>query len=103
NRRAPHPAQRVPGLFVFPPPEERRMPYQPDTLAIHAGQAPDPATNARAVPIYATRTDVCNDTQPAAALLGLRVFGNIYARIMTPTSDVFEKRIAELEGGIAGL
>src|SRR5690242_8545855 len=79
------------------------MPLQPDTLAIHAGQAPDPATNARAVPIYATTSYVFNDTQHAADLFGLRVFGNIYTRIMNPTSDVFEKRIAELEGGIAAL
>ena len=79
------------------------MTYQPDTLAIHAGQVPDPATNARAVPIYATTSYVFNDTQHAADLFGLRVFGNIYTRIMNPTSDVFEKRIAELEGGIAGL
>jgi O-acetylhomoserine (thiol)-lyase len=79
------------------------MSYQPDTLAIHAGQVPDPATNARAVPIYATTSYLFNDTQHAADLFGLRVFGNIYTRIMNPTSDVFEKRIAELEGGIAAL
>ena len=79
------------------------MPYQPDTLAIHAGQVPDPTTNARAVPIYATTSYVFNDTQHAADLFGLRVFGNIYTRIMNPTSDVFEKRMAELEGGIAAL
>ena len=79
------------------------MPYQPDTLAIHAGQVPDPATNARAVPIYATTSYVFNDTQHAADLFGLKEFGNIYTRIMNPTSDVFEKRIAELEGGIAAL
>jgi O-acetylhomoserine (thiol)-lyase len=79
------------------------MPFQPDTLAIHAGQLPDPATNARAVPIYATTSYVFNNTQHAADLFGLRVFGNIYTRIMNPTSDVFEKRIAELEGGIAAL
>ena len=79
------------------------MTYQPDTLALHAGQAPDPTTNARAVPIYATTSYVFNDTQHAADLFGLRVFGNIYTRIMNPTSDVFEKRIAELEGGIAAL
>ena len=79
------------------------MTYHPDTLAIHAGQAPDPATNARAVPIYATTSYVFNDTQHAADLFGLRVFGNIYTRIMNPTSDVFEKRIAELEGGVAAL
>jgi O-acetylhomoserine (thiol)-lyase len=79
------------------------MPYRPDTLAIHAGQAPDPATNARAVPIYATTSYVFNDAQHAADLFGLRVFGNIYTRIMNPTSDVLEKRIAEMEGGVAGL
>src|SRR3954463_5530938 len=79
------------------------MSYHPDTLAVHAGQAPDPTTNSRAVPIYATTSYVFNDTQHAADLFGLRVFGNIYTRIMNPTSDVFEKRIAELEGGIAAL
>ena len=79
------------------------MSYQPDTLALHAGQVPDPATNARAVPIYATTSYVFNDTQHAADLFGLRVFGNIYTRIMNPTSDVFEKRVAELEGGVAAL
>jgi O-acetylhomoserine (thiol)-lyase len=79
------------------------MSYQPDTLALHAGQVPDPATNARAVPIYATSSYVFNDTQHAADLFGLRVFGNIYTRIMNPTSDVFEKRVAELEGGVAAL
>ena len=79
------------------------MSHRPDTLAIHAGQVPDPTTNARAVPIYATTSYVFNDTQHAADLFGLRVFGNIYTRIMNPTSDVFEKRIAELEGGVAAL
>jgi O-acetylhomoserine (thiol)-lyase len=79
------------------------MTYHPDTLAVHAGQVPDPATNSRAVPIYATTSYVFNDTQHAADLFGLRVFGNIYTRIMNPTSDVFEKRITELEGGVGGL
>jgi len=79
------------------------MPYRPDTLAIHAGQAPDPATNARAVPIYFTTSYVFNNTAHAANLFGLREFGNIYTRIMNPTNDVFEKRITELEGGMAGL
>jgi O-acetylhomoserine (thiol)-lyase len=79
------------------------MSYHPDTLAVHAGQDPDPTTNARAVPIYATTSYVFNDTQHAADLFGLRVFGNIYTRIMNPTSDVFEKRVAQLEGGIAAL
>ena len=79
------------------------MPLRPDTLAVHAGQAPDPATNARAVPIYATTSYVFNDTAHAADLFGLRVFGNIYTRIMNPTTDVLEKRVAELEGGVAAL
>ena len=79
------------------------MSLQPDTLAIHAGQAPDPATNARAVPIYATTSYVFNDTQHAADLFGLRVFGNIYTRIMNPTTAVFEERVAALEGGVAAL
>ncbi|HEY7682870.1 MAG TPA: O-acetylhomoserine aminocarboxypropyltransferase/cysteine synthase [Gemmatimonadales bacterium] len=79
------------------------MTYHPDTLAIHAGQVPDPATNARAVPIYSTTSYVFNGTEHAANLFGLREFGNIYTRIMNPTSDVFEKRVAELEGGVAGL
>jgi O-acetylhomoserine (thiol)-lyase len=77
--------------------------YRPETLAIHAGQSPDPATNARAVPIYATTSYVFNDTAHAADLFGLRAFGNIYTRIMNPTTDVFEKRVAELEGGAAAL
>jgi O-acetylhomoserine (thiol)-lyase len=79
------------------------MPYRPDTLAVHAGQAPDPTTNARAVPIYFTTSYVFNNTTHAANLFGLREFGNIYTRIMNPTNDVFEKRITELEGGAAGL
>src|SRR3954470_1129932 len=83
--------------------EERTMPFHPDTPAVHARQSPDPATSARAVPIYATTSYVFNDTQHAADLFGLRVFGNIYTRIMNPTSDVFEKRIAELEGGVAAV
>ncbi len=79
------------------------MTYHPDTLAIHAGQVVDPATNSRAVPIYATTSYVFNSTEHAANLFGLKEFGNIYTRIMNPTTDVFEKRIAELEGGVAAL
>jgi len=79
------------------------MPYHPETLAIHAGQVVDPATNSRAVPIYATTSYVFNSTEHAANLFGLREFGNIYTRIMNPTNDVFEKRVAELEGGVAAL
>src|SRR5437763_1658049 len=73
------------------------------TLAIHGGQKPDPATNARAVPIYATTSYVFNDADHAARLFGLQEFGNIYTRIMNPTNDVFEQRVAALEGGVAAL
>lgn len=74
-----------------------------DTLQVHAGQKPDPTTKARAVPIYQTTSYVFNDTDHAANLFGLKEFGNIYTRIMNPTSDVFEQRIAALEGGVGAL
>jgi O-acetylhomoserine (thiol)-lyase len=74
-----------------------------ETLALHAGQKPDPATNARAVPIYATTSYVFNDADHAARLFGLQEFGNIYTRIMNPTNDVFEQRVAAIEGGVAAL
>jgi O-acetylhomoserine (thiol)-lyase len=75
-----------------------------DTLAVHAGQeTPDPATGARAVPIYQTTSYVFRDTNHAADLFALKVFGNIYTRIMNPTTDVFEKRVAALEGGSGAL
>ncbi len=74
-----------------------------DTLQLHAGQAPDPATNSRAVPIYQTTSYVFNDSEHGANLFALKEFGNIYTRIMNPTTDVFEKRIAALEGGVAAL
>ncbi|MBW2223364.1 MAG: PLP-dependent transferase, partial [Deltaproteobacteria bacterium] len=77
--------------------------YGLGTLALHAGQEPDPATNARAVPIYATTSYVFNDTDHAAALFGLAEFGNIYSRIMNPTVDVLEKRLAAMDGGVTGL
>ncbi len=77
--------------------------YRPETLALHAGYAPDPTTGARAVPIYQTTSYVFRDTEHAAKLFGLQEFGNIYTRIMNPTTDVFEKRIAALEGGVAAL
>jgi O-acetylhomoserine (thiol)-lyase len=73
------------------------------TLALHAGQAADPATNARAVPIYQTTSYLFNDADHAARLFALQEFGNIYSRIMNPTVDVLEKRIAALEGGVAAL
>lgn len=74
-----------------------------DTLQLHAGQKPDSATNSRAVPIYQTTSYVFNNSEHAANLFGLKEFGNIYTRIMNPTSDVFEQRIAALEGGVAAL
>ncbi len=74
-----------------------------DSLQLHAGQEPDPATNSRAVPIYQTSSYVFNDSEHAARLFGLKEFGNIYTRIMNPTTDVFEKRMAALEGGVAAL
>jgi len=74
-----------------------------DTLALHAGYAPDPQTGARAVPIYQTTSYVFRDTDHAARLFALQEFGNIYTRIMNPTTDVLERRVAALEGGVAGL
>ncbi|MCY3614165.1 MAG: O-acetylhomoserine aminocarboxypropyltransferase/cysteine synthase [Bacteroidetes bacterium] len=74
-----------------------------DTLQVHAGQEPDPTTNSRAVPVYATTSYVFNDSDHGADLFALKEFGNIYTRIMNPTNDVFEKRIAALEGGLAAL
>ncbi|KAF0811537.1 L-methionine gamma-lyase [Andreprevotia sp. IGB-42] len=74
-----------------------------DTQAIHAGYSPDPTTKAVAVPIYQTVSYAFDDTQHAADLFDLKVAGNIYTRIMNPTNDVLEKRVAALEGGIAGL
>ena len=75
----------------------------PETLALHAGYTPDPVTGSRAVPIYQTSSYVFKDADHAANLFGLKEFGNIYTRIMNPTNDVFEKRIAALEGGVAAL
>jgi O-acetylhomoserine (thiol)-lyase len=74
-----------------------------DTLALHAGQKPDPTTGARAVPIYQTTSYVFNDVQHAANLFALKESGNIYTRIMNPTQDVFEQRVAALEGGVGAL
>ncbi len=77
--------------------------YRPETIALHGGQRPDPATTARAVPIYQTTSYVFHDTAHAASLFGLREFGNIYTRIMNPTTDVLEQRVAQLEGGTGAL
>jgi len=82
-------------------PEEKQ--YQLATLAVHAGQSPDPATGARAVPIYQTTSYLFQDADHAGRLFALKEFGNIYTRIMNPTTDVLEKRVAALEGGAAAL
>jgi O-acetylhomoserine (thiol)-lyase len=74
-----------------------------ETIALHAGQVPDPTTGARAVPIYQTTSYVFRDSAHAANLFALKEFGNIYTRIMNPTTDVFEKRVAALEGGTGAL
>jgi O-acetylhomoserine (thiol)-lyase len=82
------------------------MAWQTDklgTLALHAGQEPDPTTNARAVPIYQTTSYVFKSTEHAANLFALKEFGNIYTRLMNPTTDIFEKRIAAIEGGTGAL
>ncbi len=78
-------------------------PLRFETLQLHAGQQVDPTTKARAVPIYQTTSYVFNNTAHAANLFGLKEFGNIYTRIMNPTTDVFEQRIAALEGGVAAV
>ena len=77
--------------------------YRFDTLQVHAGQVPDPATGSRSVPIYQTTSYVFNSTGHAANLFALKEPGNIYTRIMNPTTDVFEKRMAALEGGVGAL
>ncbi|TAM76321.1 O-acetylhomoserine aminocarboxypropyltransferase/cysteine synthase [bacterium] len=74
-----------------------------DTIAVHGGQSPDPTTKSRALPIYQTTSYVFDDTSHAARLFALEEFGNIYTRIQNPTQDVFEQRIAQLEGGVAAL
>lgn len=81
---------------------EKRQ-YHFETLQVHAGQTPAPGTNARAVPIYQTTSYTFDSTEHGARLFGLQEFGNIYTRLMNPTTDVFEKRVAALEGGAAAL
>lgn len=80
---------------------ERKQHFE--TLQLHAGQQVDPTTNSRAIPIYQTSSYVFNNAEHAANLFALKEFGNIYTRIMNPTTDVFEQRIASLEGGVAAL
>ncbi|KAF9242824.1 Cys/Met metabolism PLP-dependent enzyme-domain-containing protein [Melanogaster broomeanus] len=82
---------------------DSNKPQEFETLQLHAGQVPDPTTNARAVPIYASTSFVFNDSAHGADLFGLKAFGHIYSRIGNPTVDVFENRIAALEGGVAAI
>lgn len=77
--------------------------WSPETIGLHGGQVPDPTTGARAVPIYQTTSFVFKSTEHAADLFALREFGNIYSRIMNPTNDVLEQRIAQIEGGTGAL
>ncbi|KAG0042245.1 Homocysteine synthase, partial [Linnemannia elongata] len=77
--------------------------YHFDTLQVHAGQSPDSATNARAVPIYASSSFVFNNSEHAANLCALKEPGNVYSRIGNPTTDVFEQRIAALEAGVGAV
>jgi O-acetylhomoserine/O-acetylserine sulfhydrylase len=82
---------------------DRSEGYRFETLQVHAGQEPAPGTNARAVPIYQTTSYTFDDADHGARLFALQQFGNIYTRIMNPTTDVFEKRVAALEGGVAAV
>ena len=77
--------------------------YRPETILLHGGQSPDPTTGSRAVPIYQTTSYQFKSSEHAANLFGLKEFGNIYTRLMNPTTDVFEKRLTELEGGVGAL
>src|SRR3954469_24593817 len=77
--------------------------FRPETLALHGGQAPHPATGSRAVPIHQTTSYQFKDTEHAANLFALKEFGNVYTRLMNPTTDVFEKRMAALDGGVGAL
>ena len=79
------------------------MEMKPETMAVHAGTAPDPTTNARITPIYQTASYVFDDVDHAAALFNLEQFGNIYSRLTNPTNGAFEAKVAALEGGMAGL
>lgn len=73
-----------------------------ETISLHGGQTPDPVTNARAVPLYQNTSYVFNDTDHASNLFGLKELGNVYTRIMNPTTDLLEKRIAALDKGVGG-
>src|SRR5512142_1305529 len=85
----------------MPIPPNRKLRFE--TLQVHAGQEPAPGTNARAVPIYQSTSYTFDSADHGANLFALKEFGNIYTRLQNPTTDVFEKRIAALEGGVAAL
>ena len=82
---------------------EKEIKYHLETLALHAGQTVDPTTLSRAVPIYQTTSYCFKNTEHAGNLFALKEFGNIYTRLMNPTTDVLEQRLAALEGGVGGL
>src|SRR5258708_1239823 len=94
-----HSAPPSPATEIFMPTESKH----PETIVLHAGYRSDPTTGAVAVPIYQTTSYQFNSTEHAANLFGLKELGNIYTRIMSPTNDVLEQRVAQLEGGVAGL
>jgi O-acetylhomoserine (thiol)-lyase len=77
--------------------------YRPETIALHGGQTPDPTTGSRAVPIHQTTSYQFKSSEHAANLFALKEFGNIYTRLMNPTTDVFENRLAQLDGGVGAL
>src|SRR5918993_1183849 len=104
ERRAMHePNGRSDQNGVAPDADDEERIFGFDTLAVHAGQRPDPVTGARAMPIYQTTSYVFEDTDHAAELFALQRFGNIYTRIMNPTTAAFEERVAALEQGVGGL
>src|SRR4051812_16548835 len=84
-------------------PDENPRKFGFSTRQLHAGYSPDPTTGSRAVPLYQTTSYQFRNTEHAANLFALKELGNIYTRIMNPTTDVLEQRIADLEGGVAGL
>lgn len=96
----PPPTARQESITVS---EDIKRNYRYETLQVHAGQQPAPGTNARAVPIYQTTSYTFDSAEHGAKLFALKEFGNIYTRIMNPTTDVFEQRIAALEGGVAAV
>src|SRR2546427_589487 len=96
-------ANGPPVPFLRKPSPERQSSMRIETLAVHAGYSPDPTTKSAAVPIYQTVAYAFDSAQHGADLFDLKVAGNIYTRIMNPTTDVLEKRVAALEGGIAAV